>query len=176
MIAANDLLVLVDCDYAYHGARAAYGDVARVSYYKLKELIQFGRPDTSVYHWHAFIAVKTTPSNTGQLQLVSRLSQWDFDVHTSPVSYDEATGEARRERLPKVMLEFLKEFRCNGGFPQTVVVVSESPVLADLYVALLYQGVRIELLTWKPLSDMLFEISAHQLLTEHILSGSSQTL
>src|SRR5216683_1850428 len=164
MLAPNDLLVICDCDYLYGGVRAEYGHEYRVAYLKLKELVMRNRPEGTVAHFHAFIAVKSRPRTHAQLQLVSLLSQWGFDVHTGVLAYDAVTGEKQRDNITSIIIEFIKEFRCGKtppllDFPQTLVVTSGSTAYADLYDALQYQGVTVEVMCFGELSPRLYDVS-----------------
>ena len=175
----TQLLCVMDCDYLYGGARANYSHAHRVDYTKVIQLIKKDRPNDLTYHFHAFIAMKDNPVGMGQFQFLSRLMQWGFDVHTGVLAYDPTTGEKQRDDVTGMILEFLKNFTCDqfgNTYPKTVAVVSGSLAFAGLYEALLYQGVVVEVYSYKPwerqdlfTSRELAPISHHTLLTDAIL-------
>ena len=176
---ANHLLCVMDCDYLFGGARANFSDAHRVEYPKLIDLIKKDRSPDLTYHFHAFIAMKDKPTGFGQAQFLSRLVQWGFDVHTGKLAYNSVTGDKERDNLSDMIIHFLKHFTCDhygNTYPQTLVAVTGSFAFADIYEALLYQGVTVEVFSYKeweasPISlrGNLPVISRHVLLTDSIL-------
>jgi len=167
MIAEKDVLFVVDGDYIFRSAQATYGKDCRISYPKLQELMKRGRAHDLCYHMAVFVTVKSE-RNT-QLGFVSRLSQLGFDIHAFVSEYDVLTGEVRRKDYLAEMVQFIKDFRCHGNYPRTLVVASASAALADLYIGLAYLGVVIEVMYVDTLSAKITDIHKSILLGEDVL-------
>lgn len=168
MVSDSDVLFVVDGDYIFRSAQAAYGKDYRISYSKLQELLRRGRGEGLCYHMAVFVTLKS--GRNTQLGFVSRLSQLGFDIHAFVSEYDPLTGEVRRKDYATEMIEFIKDFRCRGGdYPRTLVVASASAALADLYIGLAYLGVVIEVMYVDTLSAKITDIHKSILLTEDVL-------
>lgn len=167
MIAEKDLLFVVDGDYIFRSVQAAYGKDYRISYPKLQELVRRGRGQDLCYHTAVFVTVKSE-RNT-QLGFVSRLSQLGFDIHAFASEYDALTGEVHRKDYVGEMIQFIKDFRCRGNYPRTLVVASASAALADLYIGLAYLGVVIDVMYVDTLSAKITDIHQSILLGEDVL-------
>jgi hypothetical protein len=167
MIAERDVLFVVDGDYIFRSAQATYGKEYRISYPKLQDLMKRGRERDLCYHMAVFVTVKSE-RNT-QLGFVSRLSQLGFDIHAFASEYDVLTGEVHRKDYLAEMVQFIKDFRCRGNYPRTLVVASASAALADLYIGLAYLGVVIEVMYVDALSAKITDIHKSILLGEDVL-------
>ena len=143
MMSANEVLFVVDGDNLFKAVQAAYGKERRISYIKLLDLLKSGRSEDTVYHTHIFVTVREHLMT--QIPFVSRLNMLGFTVHPFTSSIDETTGEVTRIDISKAIIELIATFRCpRGEYPKTLIVASSSGAYADLYTALAYQNVNIE--------------------------------
>ncbi len=173
MIASNDVLCIVDCDYLYGKTRELYGDTARLAYPKLVDFVKAHRPPGLTYHLTAFIAIRQDSGNYGQLKLVSLLARWGFEVQTGKRGYDPvARTPTYRDNMTEKMINYVKDFRCHQtDFPQTLIVVSGNSFFADLYDALLHQGVAVEVFAFGEPHIFLQEVgmTRYEMLDETVL-------
>lgn len=158
MIAENEVLFVVDGDNLYRQAQEKYGQDYRVSYSKLQEFVRQGRPYGTCYHMVVFVTIKAGKNK--QLGFVSRLNMFGYETRTFLSTYDEQTGVVERRSISDSMIEYIRDFRCHGDIiPKTIVVASSSGAFADLYVALAYLGVSIEVLYANTVSQKIDEVS-----------------
>ena len=173
MIAANDVLCIVDCDYLYGKTRELYGDMARPAYPKLVDFLKAHRRAGLTYHLTAFMTIRQDAGNYGQLKLVSLLAKWGFEVQTGKMVYDTvARTPTYRDNMTQKMIDYIKDFRCHQtDFPQTLIVVSGNSFFADLYDALLHQGVDVEVYAFGELHIFLQEVgmTRYEMLDETVL-------
>ena len=167
MISDHDVLFVVDGDYLFRSAQIAYGNDYRISYSRLQDLVRQGRDPDLAYHMAIFVTVKA--GRNSQLGFVSRLSHLGFDIHAFLSDIDPHTGDIRRHDYTDEMLHFIRDFRCDGNFPRTLVVASASAALADLYIGLAYLGVLIEVMYVDTLSAKITDIHKSILLGQDIL-------
>lgn len=167
MIAEKDLLFVVDGDYLFRSAQVTHGKEYRISYSKLQEVLKRGRDRDLCYHMSIFVTLM--PGMNSQLGFISRLSHLGFDIHAHVTECDPVTGEMKRRSYLDDMIEFIRDFRCQGNYPRTLVVASGSTTLADLYIGLAYLGVKIEVMYVGTLSNKITDIHKSILLTGDIL-------
>ena len=168
MIAEKDLLFVVDGDNIFRSAQAMYGKDCRVSYLKLMETLKKDRSQDICFHMAVFVTLKSG-MNT-QLGFISRLSQMGFDIHTFLSEFDPKTGEVKRHDFSQEMIDYIKDFRCHGNYPKTLVVASASGAFADLYTGLAYLGVTIEIMYFgETLSGRIQDVDKKVILGQEVL-------
>jgi len=141
MIAANDLLFVADGDNLFRSVQSFYGKDHRVSYLKLRDFLKHGRDNISCFHLAIFVTIKADFNK--QLGFVGRLSTMGYDVKTFLSTIDVGGTVQRQDTAPEI-IKYVVDFRCRGDYPGTVVLASASGAFADLYSALGYQGIAVE--------------------------------
>src|SRR5690349_1944185 len=168
MISEKDVLFVADGDNLFRTVRGLYGKEYRVSYVRLKDALRVGRPHDMCYHMAMFHTVMR--DMTTQMGFISRLSMLGYDVHTATSTIDPDTGEVHRKSTAEDIIAYIRDFRCRDRFPKTVVVASASGAFADLYTALTYQGVTVELLYFgDTLSQRIQDVARVTVLDEAVL-------
>ena len=168
MISDTDVLFVCDGDNIFKAVQATYGKDRRISYIKLIERLRESKPLETCYHLHVFVTVREHLLT--QMPFVSRLSMLGFTVHPYTSSLNDTTGEVHRQDTSKDIIHTIAEFRCKENYPRTLVVATSSGAYADLYTALAYQGVNIEVWYFGPnLSSKIMDVSKRVQLGEDVL-------
>lgn len=168
MISEKDVLFVVDGDNIFRSVQTYHGKDKRVSYLKLIELLKKDRPVNLCYHLAVFVTLKYGVNT--QLQFISRLSSMGYDIHTYVLEYNDKTGEIKRHDYIEEMIQYIKNFRCDDNYPKNLVVASANGALADLYTALSWYGISIEVMfVGDTLSQKVKDVEKRTVLGEEVL-------